>query len=70
MRELNFELKQLCRRKRNGSYATQRDREHGLALIAIQIHDLGYRLMDAASLKPKVEGVVGQGWTCSRHPNS
>ena len=58
MRDLNFELKQLCRRNRDGSYATQRDREHGLALIATQLYELGYRLTDAASLKPKVEGVV------------
>ena len=59
MRDLNFELKQLCRRNRDGSYATQRDREHGLALIATQLHALGYRLMDAASLKPKhVEALV------------
>ena len=59
MRDLNFELKQLCRRNRDGSYATQRDRERVLALVATQLHELGYRHMAAASLKPKhVEALV------------
>ena len=30
MRNLNFELKLMCRRNRDGSYATQRDRERVL----------------------------------------
>lgn len=59
MRDLNFELKQLCQRNRDGSYATQRDRERVLALVATQLHELGYRHMAAASLKPKhVEALV------------
>ncbi|MDZ4731055.1 MAG: phage integrase N-terminal domain-containing protein [Xanthomonadales bacterium] len=59
MRNLNFELKQLCRRSRDGSYATQRDRERVLDLVAGQLQELGYRHMAAASLKPKhVEGLV------------
>lgn len=59
MRNLNFELKQLCRRSRDGSFATQRDRERVLDLVAGQLQELGYRHMAAASLKPKhVEGLV------------
>ena len=59
MRDLNYELKQLCRRNRDGSYATQRDRERVLDQIANQLHELGYRHMGAASLKPKhVERLV------------
>ena len=59
MRNLNFQLKQLCRRNRDGSYATQRDRERVLDLVAGQLQELGYRHMAAASLKPKhVEGLV------------
>ncbi len=59
MRDLNYELKQLCRRNRDGSYATQRDRERVLDLVAGQLQELGYRHMVAASLKPKhVEGLV------------
>ena len=59
MRNLNYELKQMCRRNRDGSYATQRDRERVLDLVAGQLQELGYRHMAAASLKPKhVEGLV------------
>jgi hypothetical protein len=34
VRDLNHQLKQLCRRNRDGSHATQRDRERVLTLIA------------------------------------
>jgi hypothetical protein len=53
VRELNYQLKQLCRRNRDGSYRTQADRERQLTLIANQLHALGYRRMNARSLKPK-----------------
>jgi site-specific recombinase XerC len=59
MRNLNYELKQLCHRNRDGSFATQADRERILDLIANQLHELGYRDMRATSLKPKhVEALV------------
>ncbi len=59
MRDLNYDLKQLCRHNRDGSYATQADREHILDLIADQLHEMGFRHMDAHSLKPKhVEKLV------------
>jgi site-specific recombinase XerC len=61
MRDLNYELKQLCRRNRDGSYATQRDRERVLDLVAGQLEELGYRQMAAASFKPKhVERLVAR----------
>ena len=53
MRDLNHQLKILCRRNRDGSHATQRDREHMLSLIADQLYALGYRGMKSRSLKPK-----------------
>jgi hypothetical protein len=53
MRDLNYALKQLCRRNRDGSYATQADREHILDQIADQLEEMGFRHMDAHSLKPK-----------------
>src|SRR5207253_10327138 len=53
MRDLNYNLKQLCRHNRDGSYATQADREHILDLIADQLHEMGFRHMNAHSLKPK-----------------
>ena len=62
MRDLNFELKQLCRRNRDGSYATQRDRERVLALVATQLYELGYRHMTAASLKPKHAEALVERW--------
>jgi site-specific recombinase XerC len=59
MRNLNYELKQLCHRNRDGSYATQADRWRMLDLIANQLHELGYKDMRATSLKPKhVEALV------------
>ena len=42
MRNLNYEVKQLCHRNRDGSFATQADRERILDLIANQLHELGY----------------------------
>ena len=52
MRNLNYELKQLCRRNRDGSFATQRDRERVLDLVASQLHDMGYRHMAAQASSP------------------
>jgi site-specific recombinase XerC len=61
MRNLNYELKQLCYRNRDGSYATQADRWRMLDLIANQLHELGYKDMRATSLKPKhVEALVAR----------
>lgn len=53
MRDLNYDLMQLCRRNRDGSYATQADRQHILDLVADQLHKMGFRRMNAHSLKPK-----------------
>jgi integrase len=59
MRDLNYQLKKLCRQCREGSYATQVKRERMLTLMANQLHGLGYRNMTARSLKPKhVEALV------------
>jgi len=59
MRDLNHQLKQLCRRNRDGSHATQRDRERMLSLIVDQLHALGFRGMNVRPLKPKhVEALI------------
>ena len=59
MRDLNYQLKQLCDRNRDGSYSTQANRERILTLIATQLTALGYRRMSTHSLKPKhVEALV------------
>ena len=38
MRDLNYELKQMCQRNADGSFATQRDRERILDQVADQLH--------------------------------
>ncbi|MBI1395132.1 MAG: integrase [Betaproteobacteria bacterium] len=59
MRDLNYQLKQLCARNRDGSFATRHDRERLLDLIAHQLHELGFRHMQTSSLKPRhVERLV------------
>lgn len=59
MRRLNYQLKQLCKTNRDGSYGTQVQRERMLTLIANQLVELGYRQMHATSLRPKhVEALV------------
>lgn len=65
MKNLNYQLKQLCQHNRDGSYSTQHHRERILTLAADQLHALGYRGLDARSLKPKhVEALVNQ-WQAS-----
>jgi len=62
MRDLNFQLKQLCDRNRDGSYATQSDRARILSHVANQLHDFGYRHMNADSLRPKhVDALCSSG---------
>lgn len=62
MRDLNYALKQLCRHNRDGSYATQADREYILGLIANQLEGLGFRHMGARSLRPKHVEKLVQRW--------
>lgn len=63
MRDLNYELKQLCQRNRDGSYATRHAREAILTQIANQLHALGFKDMRAASLKPKHVTALVELWT-------
>jgi site-specific recombinase XerC len=66
MRDLNHDLKLICQRNRDGSFATQADRERILALIANALHTLGFKNLRAASLKPKhVERLV-EAWKAAR----
>jgi len=62
MRDLNYALKQLCHRNRDGSYGTQAARERILAQIADQLHEIGFRHMQAASLKPKHIEALLERW--------
>lgn len=59
MRDLNFELKDICERNRDGSYAVQSTRHKVLQQMASALYDMGYRHMRANSIKPKhVEALV------------
>ena len=53
MKDLNYQLMKLCKANRDGSYATQATRSRILDLIAKQLPELGYKHMQARSLKPK-----------------
>ena len=67
MRDLNFGLKQLCKRNRDGSFRTQARRAQELDLCARQLHEMGWtRFKDPHKLKGRhVKGLVerwqGQG---------
>jgi hypothetical protein len=61
MRNLNYQLKQLSLRNRDGSFATQADRERLLFLFANQLNEAGYQHMRADSLRPKhVEALLSR----------
>ena len=53
MRDLNYQLKTLCRHSREGSYATRANRLKMLMQMANQLHELGYRQLQASNLKIK-----------------
>lgn len=53
MKDLNYQLKLLCRRNHEGSIATRVGRERQLSAIANQLHEMGFRGMGAQSLRQK-----------------
>ena len=53
MRDLNYQLKQLCRRNRDGVYLTRYNRERMLTLVANQLHEMEFHHMGARALRPK-----------------
>jgi integrase len=61
MRNLNHDFKNLCQRNRDGSFATQHDREGILTLIANQLQEGGFQHLRAAGMRTKhVERLVGR----------
>jgi hypothetical protein len=71
VRDLNHDFKELCRHNRDGSYATQADREHILDLIADQLFEMGHRGLRAQGLKPKhVEKLVACWLSEERSPGT
>ena len=63
MKDLDFQLKQMVSRNRDGSFATQHDRARALALMAGQLRELGFVHMRSDSLKPKHVEALVQRWT-------
>jgi hypothetical protein len=62
MRDLNYQLKQLCHRNRDGSFATQADRERLLNLCANDLAARGFQHLNADSLKPKHVAALLDKW--------
>jgi integrase len=61
MRDLNHDFKRLCQRNRDGSLATQHDRESILSLIANQLDEGGFRHLRAPGVRAKhVEYLVSR----------
>jgi len=66
MRDLNHDFKELCRHNRDGSYATQADREHILDLVANQLHEMGARALRAQGFKPRHVQMLVARWLAEK----
>jgi integrase len=62
MKDLNYQLMELCRDNRDGGFSTQATRSRMLDLIASQLQELGYRRMQKRSLKPKHVDALINHW--------
>ena len=62
MLDLEYELKGICRRNRDGSRMTQAQRAQRLAQIARDLDRIGYRHLHASSLKPKHVDALISDW--------
>jgi site-specific recombinase XerC len=62
MDDLTYSLRQLCRRNRDGSHATQADRQGVLTLASRQLREAGFRQMRATSLKEKHVEALLERW--------
>jgi len=63
MDALAYDLKELCRHNRDGSFATQANRHRMLQAMASMLDDAGYRLPAARSIKPKHVTFLLETWT-------
>jgi hypothetical protein len=59
---LDWQLKQLCFAHKEGSYATQHDRQAMLELIGKELREAGYKKMTPSSLKPKHVEFLVKTW--------
>ena len=63
MKQLNFDLKQLCKRNSDGGFNTQYDRERILSLVANELDGLGYKNLTSHGLKPKHIASLVEKWS-------
>ena len=62
MRQLNFDLKTLQARHREGAFNTRRDRAYVLDQAAHMLHALGFRRLRATGLKRKHVNALVAEW--------
>lgn len=62
MHDLNFQLKNICARNRDGSFSTQSNRQKILFLIADQLRGMGFNQLKVTALKPKHVTSLVQKW--------
>ena len=62
MRDLNYQLKLLCKHSHEGSFVTRVGRERQLSAIANQLHDMGFRGLKPTSLKQKHVQALVDHW--------
>lgn len=62
MDDLTFTLRTLCKHNRDGSHATQADRQRILALASRQLGEMGFRRMRATSFKEKHFEALMERW--------
>lgn len=62
MRDLNHDFKLLCQRNRDGSMATQHDREVILGLVADQLHEGGFHHLRAQGMRTKHIDYLVERW--------
>ena len=62
MRNLNYDFKNICRRNRDGSFATQADRSRLLDLMAKQLHEMRPGDLRAHNLKPRHIDMLVKRW--------
>jgi integrase len=61
MRTLNRDFKLMCQRNRDGSFATQHDRERLLTMVANQLHEDGFKNLRAQGIRTKhIEHLVSR----------
>lgn len=53
MNDLAYSLRTLCQHAPDGSWSTRHQRQTGLMAIATELRQLGFKMPDARSLKPK-----------------